>query len=169
MKMPPLLIADGPHREFAREMMLFGQFIGSWDLEMTAFLPDGGSRNFAGEWHFAWVLEGRAVQDVLITRKRDSGQIVGFGSTIRSFDPERGIWWVVWQDPIAGEFSLLLARPEGDRIVLDGQWTIGRNGRRFRWEFSAITADSFVWEARVSGDDGETWRVAEHMDARRTS
>jgi hypothetical protein len=74
---------------------------------------------------------------------------------------------VVWQDPLAGEFSVLLARAEGDRIVLDGQWTIGDRGPMFRWTFSDITANSFRWAANISEDGGKTWRLVEEMRARR--
>jgi hypothetical protein len=161
-----LLAADGPHPEYADELMVFGRLVGSWDLDMTAFHPDGSSRRFVGEWHFGWALQGRAVQDVLITRSLD-GDVMGFGSTIRSLDPQRGVWWVVWQDPLAGEFGVLLARADGDRIVLDGQWTIADDGRRFRWTFSRITADSFQWEGHTSEDGGKTWRLVEEMEARR--
>lgn len=160
------LTADGPHPENSNELMLFGRFVGSWDLAMTAFDVDGDSREFIGEWNFGWALQGRAVQDVLITRSLD-GQVVGYGSTIRSLDAEKGVWWVVWQDPLAGEFSVLLARADGDRIVLDGQWTIADDGREFRWTFSDITADSFRWQAHISEDGRTTWRLVEEMRALR--
>ncbi|MGH2555110.1 MAG: hypothetical protein ACRDHO_05280 [Actinomycetota bacterium] len=161
-----LLAAEGPHLEYADQLMLFGRLVGSWDLDMTAFDPDGSSRNLVGEWRFGWVLGGRAVQDVLVTRSPD-GKLLGFGSTLRSFDPKAGVWWIVWQDPLAREFGVLLARPDGEGIVLDGQWSIGGDDKRFRWAFSAITADSFHWEGRISDDGGRTWRLAEEMQARR--
>ena len=161
------LEAGGPCADHADELMLFGQFVGSWDLDIKAFDGDGVARTFAGEWHFGWALEGRAVQDVLITRSLQ-GEVVGFGSTVRSFDPKRDLWWIVWQDPLAGEFSVLLARAEGDRIVLEGQWTIGDPPQHFRWTFSDITADSFHWEGHLL-DGGGRWQLAEAMHARRFS
>jgi hypothetical protein len=160
------LAAGGPQPEPSDALMLFGRFVGSWDLAMTAFDDDGSSREFVGEWHFGWALQGRSVQDVLITRSLD-GEVVGYGSTIRSLDAQRGVWWVVWQDPLAGEFSVLLARADGDRILLDGQWTIADDGREFRWAFSDITADSFRWQAHISEDGGTTWRLVEEMRALR--
>jgi hypothetical protein len=159
------LAADGPH-DGTDDAMLFGRLVGSWDLDMTAHESDGTTRRFQGEWRFGWVLQGRAVQDVLITRSLE-GEVVGYGSTIRSFDPGRRLWWVVWQDPMAGEFSVLLARPEDDRIVMDGQWTIAEGDLRFRWTFSEITAESFLWEAEISEDGGNTWRLKEEIRARR--
>ena len=159
------LAADGPHPDHAEELRLFGQLTGSWIIEMTSIGPDGSRDQFDAEWHFGWVLDGRSVQDVLITRTTD-GKVVGYGSTVRSFDPKRGLWWIVWQDPLAGEFAVLLARAEADRIVLDGTWNVGDPSRRFRWTFSGITPDRFRWEGSVL-ENGE-WHVREEMQARRS-
>jgi len=161
------LSAEGPSPDHAEELGLFGQLVGSWDVDMTAIDPDGGRQAFVAEWHFGWTLQGRAVQDVLITRSTE-GDLVGFGSTVRSFDPGRALWWVVWQDPLAGEFSVLLANEESDRILLRGQWTIGDAVRPFRWTFSDVTPDSFRWECHIL-DEGANWRLTEKMEARRVS
>jgi hypothetical protein len=167
------LAAEGPHPDHAEELMLFGRLIGSWDIEITSIDPEGARRSLVAEWHFAWALEGRAVQDVLITRSLE-GSVVGFGTTVRTFDPHRGQWWVVWQDPLAGEFSVLLARAEGDRIGLQGQWTIANAVRPFRWTFSDITPDSFRWECHILENEGSDpgrsiWRLAEEIRASRAS
>lgn len=53
-----------PHREFTEELRLFGQFVGSWDVEVINYLPDGTRHVMPAEGHFGWVLEGRAIQDV---------------------------------------------------------------------------------------------------------
>jgi len=56
--------ADGPAADRAGKMDLYGRFIGSWDLDVRQFSDDGRERRRAGEWHFGWALEGRAVQDI---------------------------------------------------------------------------------------------------------
>jgi hypothetical protein len=86
-------------------------------------------------------------------------------STIRSFDARRGVWWVVWQDPLAGEFAVLVGGREGDSLALEGQWTLA-NRQPFRWTFSGITSDSFEWSNEVA-DDGGAWRLRERFVARR--
>jgi hypothetical protein len=161
-----LLPASGPAPERADALFVFGRLAGSWDLQMTAWPEDGPRQEFAGEWHFGWVLQGRTLQDVLITRSLD-GTIVGYGSTVRSLDPNEDRWWVVWQDPLAGEFAVLLARADGDSIVMDGQWSIAHDGLEFRWTFSEMTETAFLWRNEVSSDGGKTWRTAEEFRARR--
>ena len=166
-----LLGADGPHPAHRAKLMLFGQFVGSWDLDMVAYRPGGTARRFTGEWHFGWVLQGRAIQDVLIARptadqETARGKQGGIGSTLRVYAPAMDAWWVVWAGPVDGEFTTLLARQVGDRIVLDGQWSIGDAGRRVRWSFSDIATDRFLWQGH-SSQDGQDWRLVQEMVARR--
>ena len=62
--------ADGPSADRAGKMDLYGRFVGSWDLDVRQFSEDGSERRRAGEWHFGWALEGRAIQDVWIVPPR---------------------------------------------------------------------------------------------------
>jgi hypothetical protein len=159
------LVSDEPAPDLREALATFGQFVGSWDLTMASIAADGSRTEYVAEWHFGWALHGRAIQDVLITRTRD-GALVGYGTTVRTYDDRDGKWWIVWQDPLAHEFAVLYARPEGDVIDLEGQWP-GTQGARFRWVFSKVTAPTFHWEALYSRDDGVNWTLAEEMDARR--
>lgn len=166
------LAADQPDAVERDRLGLFGRLVGSWDVDMTAYDETGKATSYLAEWHLAWILQGRALQDVIITRSIDTGEVVGYGTTVRTFDASRGNWWIVWQDPLAGEFAVLLAREEEDRIVLDGQWSLGqaRDPKgRFRWTFSDIRRDSFHWEAHLSKDEGATWQLRETIDAHRRS
>ena len=65
------LEADGPYPEFASKLALFGRLVGSWDLVGRNFDENGAVvRESTGEWHFGWVLEGRVIQDVIISPPR---------------------------------------------------------------------------------------------------
>ncbi|HEU4698886.1 MAG TPA: hypothetical protein VFS40_06890, partial [Gemmatimonadales bacterium] len=58
------LAADGPAADRADRLGLFGQFVGSWEVEVETAGAGGAWSRAAAEWHFGWVLEGRAVADV---------------------------------------------------------------------------------------------------------
>jgi hypothetical protein len=58
------LKASGPDPRLEKELMLFGQFVGSWDVDVTNIEPDGSQLELKGEWHFGWVLQGKAIMDV---------------------------------------------------------------------------------------------------------
>lgn len=45
--------AAGPSPDRAGKMDLYGWLVGSWDLDVSAFMPDGSIRKRPGEWHFS--------------------------------------------------------------------------------------------------------------------
>ena len=151
------LAASGPHPEHASELMLFGQLVGSWDIEATLLDPDGGRRELRGEWHFAWVLEGRAIQDVLISPplgEREGGErSFDYGTTLRFYDREADAWQITYVTPVGREVHHLIARQVGEEIVLEGTRP---DCDLERWTFSQITADAFLWQGRISSDEGRT-------------
>jgi len=159
-----LLAASGPFAEYAEKLMLYGQFVGSWDIDATWYEQGGGRRKGKGEWHFSWILGGRGIQDVLFAAGAPPHQ---FGTTLRCYDIAVDAWHVTWMQPYGGEFVHLLGRKVGDRIVQEGVGSDHR--RRERWSFTDITQDSFLWLGEVSFDDGVTWFLEQEMRAiRRT-
>lgn len=158
------LVADGPFADHADALMLYGQFVGSWDVVSTTFASDGTRSIRNGEWHFFWILGGRGVQDVLFAVGSEPHM---YGTTLRCYDHAAGIWRVAWMMPGAGEYANLVGRQIGARIVQEGQ---GPDLRRLeRWSFSDITEESFTWRGEVSLDGGVTWTLEQEMLARRRS
>src|SRR5947207_1535514 len=56
-------------------MDLYDRFIGRWEAEAKAFLPDGSTRRHYWQIRFESVLEGRAIQDVWITPPREGPHV----------------------------------------------------------------------------------------------
>jgi hypothetical protein len=163
------LRAEGPHPDYADELMLFGQFVGAWDLDITNMPPGGSETRVQGEVHFAWGLEGRAVVDVWIAPRRSlrDGATAGFyGTTIRFYDPEIAAWRSTWVAPDNGVVMAFIGRRTGDEIVLEGEFT---QGTLSRWIFSEITPTRFHWREIHSTDGGTTWTITQEMHARRVS
>jgi len=168
--MPDALGAAGPVPHLARELMQFGRFVGSWDLDVIYFAEDGSvRRHVAGEWHFGWALEGRAVADVWMVPPRAERQATEpapgeYGMTLRFYDPRLGAWRSTWHGPVSGIVWPFIARQVGDEMVLE---RTDEQGELVRWIFSDISDDSFRWRAVRSADDGGTWRVEQTMAATR--
>ena len=166
---PRGLSADGPAADRADKLMLFGQFVGDWDVDFTVYGPEGAQQTEKAEWHFGWVLEGRAIQDVWIVprrgeRDRSSPVRSDYGTTIRFYDPAIDAWRVVYASPMHGDLLTFVARQVGEEIVLEGR---DPDGSPMRWVFSEITKQSFRWRRVVSPDGGETWRLHKEMSVRR--
>jgi hypothetical protein len=160
------LQARGPHPDLAEHLMLFGQFVGAWDVDVINIAPDGTKEEFKGEWHFGWALEGRAIMDVWITPRRSlRGQAdpYEYGATLRFFDPTLQAWRSTWIGPVRHLVRSFIARQVEHEIILEGTF----EDRRIRWIFSQITATSFQWRNMESSDEGTTWTKVQEMSAQR--
>jgi hypothetical protein len=153
------LPADGPHPDLGEQADLYGQFIGSWDVD-NHYYDESKAEWFdtQREVHFGWVLGGRAVQDLWGFPEGE------FGTTIRAYDRVIDAWRIHWFHPRGASFCTLIGRADGDRIVQEGKQ---QDGRPIRWTFSDITPDSFTWQSHISDDGGATWRFEQEMKARR--
>jgi hypothetical protein len=153
------LQADGPLSEHAEKLALFGRLVGSWDIEGRFFDPDGTvTRESTGEWHFGWVLEGRVIQDVIISPPRE-GREPGqsskeYGTTIRAYDPKIDGWRISFIAPVHGVTVNLIAREHDDEIWLEGR---GPDNSLLRWTFAEFSDERVRWQGFVSKDEGLSW------------
>jgi hypothetical protein len=155
-----LLAAGGPHPDHADAVMLYGRLVGSWTIDARQVDDDGTETRRRGEWHFAWVLGGLAVQDVIFVAGAPADER---GSTLRCYDTETGTWHVVFMSPFDREFAFLTGRGEGGDIVQEGPDPRGRG--LARWSFVDIRDATFTWRGERSEDGGATWRLTHEMHA----
>src|ERR1044071_9386005 len=146
------LQADGPFPEYADKLMLFGRLVGSWDIEGRYFDEEGNViRETTGEWHFGWVLEGRVIQDVIISPPRagrePGQQSRSYDTAIRVYDPDSDTWRVMVVAPVYGVTVNLIAREHEGEIWLEG---IGPEHKPVRWTFSEFSDDRVRWQGFVS-------------------
>lgn len=124
------------------EFNYFGKLIGSWNID---YVDNRNSHTMKGEWHFSWVLEGMAIQDVIV--------LPGFeyGTSLRLYNPDTQAWDVVYC--YTGRVMRLEARKQNETIVL----THVENAKR-KWVFSKIEDSHFHWQDVTVKDDGD-WQV----------
>lgn len=141
----------------------FAPLIGEWDIEWSDH-EGGAARKVAGEWIFARVLDGSAVQDVFIVPSRaqrlaNPQPDAEYGTTVRIYNPANGTWDVFYG--CSGTALRLTARKEGGAIVLT------ENGEgRMRYLFSQITESSFLWRKELR-DGAGLWQIVARVHARR--
>jgi hypothetical protein len=161
-----VFVAGGPRKELAAELGLFAPLIGSWDLRVFDYLPDGEVRESSAEWHFSWALDGRAVADVWInpSRKDRTPEADGeWGLSVRFYDASINAWRSTWHGPKKGLVMPFIARATDDGIELRTE----QEGVRHRWTFSDITNDSFWWQREETGADGHA-AVRQRFEATRS-
>ena len=156
------LISNKPSDELGEYADYYQWLIGGWDVTAVDYLSGDKKMETLGEWHFSWVLEGRAVQDVWIAPKRElrnketSKTRNRYGSTIRTFDPITKTWIINWFNPVSGARDELTTKREGLDIVQSGT---DSEGNLMRWVFTDIKADSFRWYGERSTDGGQSWNL----------
>jgi hypothetical protein len=83
----PLLFSNGPASDRADKMSLSGWLIGTWTLDVkrhnpAMHAPNGEIRERRGDIALAWILQGRAIQDVWILPD------FFYGTTLHVYDSE---------------------------------------------------------------------------------
>jgi hypothetical protein len=165
------LNAGTPNAALAAKLHLYGQFVGSWRADIDYHALDGSKHSAEGEWHFSWVLDGKAIQDVWIfpaRRLRAGGKPTEawhrYGSTFRWYDPAIDAWHITYFDPSRPYETRQIGRAVGADIVQIGE---DHNGVLRRWRFVEIAVESFRWLGEVSWDKGSTWILEMEMRTRK--
>ena len=166
-----LLPSTGRSPEIEAAMDVYGWLVGSWELDVLHYRgEDISAKNLKGEAHFAWVLEGRAIQDVWIMprvrdRKPDTDSVNNmYGTTLRIWDPAMRAWRICWFNPVRGHEESQTGRRVGDEIV---QLGARPDGTATRWRFMEITNDSFHWLGEALDGDGKSWKLEGEFRAHR--
>jgi hypothetical protein len=156
-----LLTAAGRVDEIPEAADVYGWLIGSWELDVLHYA--GAEVSLKGEVHFAWVLEGRAVQDVWIM-PRERGRVGDpsyfgknmYGTTLRVWDAAIAAWRITWVNPVSMHREEQIGRWSGKDIMQIGTRS---DGTPTRWSYTEITPDSFLWLGEALQKDGKTWKL----------
>lgn len=146
------LVTKRKHAEIPEEYDYFGRLVGSWEID---YFDRNDSFEIIGEWHFAWVLEGMAIQDVIILPDYE------YGTSLRIYNPNSHAWDVAYG--YTGNIIRLEARKQDDMIVLTFI-----NDETRKWVFKKIEDDKFHWQNITVNKDGE-WHINAEMYAKRIS
>jgi len=158
-----VLAAPGRSPEIPESADVYGWLVGSWELQVLHYRAvDVSALELTGEAHFAWVLEGRAIQDAWIMPRR-AERTTGtdktnnmYGTTMRTWDPVIQAWLIRWINPVRCHLEEQIGRRIGQDIVQVGARP---DGTPTRWRFTEITPDSFHWIGEVLNPDGQTWKL----------
>jgi len=156
-----LLVAAGAFPGSEKEMELYGQFVGTWDVLCTCDFGNARSRRIKGEWHFFWILGGRGIQDVLYEKDLPKDR---FGTTIRCYYPAEHIWKLTWFQPGENEYVNMTGHKVGDDIV---QTVTGDSNSV--WRFTEIQKNSFLWYCEVFDNVCNCWKIVQKMECTRSN
>lgn len=144
------LTSERKNSALPEEYNYFEKLIGSWQFD---YVDNSTSRVRQGEWHFSWILEGMAIQDVIILPGYE------YGTTLRIYNPGTHAWDIAYC--FTGKIIRMEARKQDGRIVL----TNTQDARK-KWVFAKIEDNNFHWQDVTVNDDGE-WHVNFDLYAKR--
>lgn len=139
------LISESKNTALPDEFNYFGKLIGSWEIN---YIEGNNSLAIKGEWLFSWVLEGMAIQDVIILPDYE------YGTSLRIYNPDTHTWDVAYG--YTGKIIRLEAKKQDDMIMLTFV-----NDERRKWVFTKIEDYCFHWENITVKEDGEWYINAE--------
>lgn len=132
------------------EFNYFGKLIGSWQID---YVDNSLPYAIKGEWNFSWILEGMAIQDVIILPDYE------YGTSLRIYNPNTQAWDVVYG--YTGKIIQLEAIKQDEMIILTF-----KDDERRKWVFTKIDNNSFHWQNITVKDDGK-WYINAEIDAKR--
>ena len=139
------LTSESKNTALPDEFNYFGKLIGSWAIN---YIEDNNSLAIKGEWHFSWILERMAIQDVIILPDYE------YGTSLRTYNSDTHAWDVAYG--YTGKIIRLEAKKQDDMIILTFV-----NDERRKWVFTNIEDNRFHWENITVKDDGEWYINAE--------
>lgn len=140
-----VLASESKNEALPEAFNYFGKLIGSWSID---YIESSNSLTIKGEWHFSWVLEGMAIQDVIILPNYE------YGTSLRIYNPNTHAWDVAYG--YTGKIIRLEAKKQDDMIMLTFV-----NDEKRKWIFTSIEDNRFHWENITVKDDGEWYINAE--------
>lgn len=144
------LTSETKNAKLPEEFNYFGKLIGSWKID---YVDNSNSRSIKGEWHFSWILDGMAIQDVIILPDYE------LGTTLRMYNPKTHAWDIAYC--YTGKIMRFEARKEKGVTVLTNV-----EGERRKWVFAKIEENNFHWQDVMVKDNGE-WQINFEIYAQR--
>lgn len=144
------LTSESKNKALPKEFNYFGKLIGSWKIN---YIDNSNSHSIKGEWHFSWVLDGMAIQDIIILPDFE------IGTTLRVYNPSSHFWDIAYC--FTGKIIRLEAKRQGDMIVLTNI-----DDERKKWIFVNIEENNFHWQDINVSEDGK-WHINYDLYAER--
>ncbi len=147
-----MLTSESRNTALPDEYNYFGRLIGSWKI---SYINNNTSNTSEGEWHFSWVLDGMAIQDVIILHPPEDE----LGTTLRVYNPVTHAWDVAYC--FMGKIIRLEAKSQDGMIVLTNI-----EDKNKKWVFARIEDNNFHWQDVTVKEDGE-WHINADLYAKR--
>jgi len=130
----------------------FGRYVGDWKIDDESLAQDGSGwgPGKGARWIFNCIGDGLAVQDYWMPAGG------GFGSNLRTYNPDTDSWEIVWTaKALKGLMHIAAKQDEQGNIVMDVLKPIQDPPRRII--FYPPDDEGWKWVMQWSFDGGDSW------------
>lgn len=164
------LFAAGPNPSLGYQATVMDRLVGTWSVEYNFISKNGKVKHETGEYIAAWVMNGRAIQDIWTVNPSTERKNKDVYTTLLYVDSKLGTWYASWFDPEHALVARFTGAATGNNqiVILTHDFSDKNGDVEDRWSFNEIGPVSFVFHDEESRDGGKTWRLAEvdHMTRR---
>lgn len=130
-------------------------FLGKWEVRGQDQDPNSPPR---ARTHAYYILDGFMIQADY--RALDpAGNVVFRGTSLRTYDPQKGAWSIKWVMANNSGYTDIVARMKDGELVSTGKGVDGGGEFIERYRFYDIRKNSYKFEMERSYDGGKTWRL----------
>jgi hypothetical protein len=151
------LMSDGPSKALKAENNWYVGLAGEWDVAFIQTDSQGQEKITAGEWIFAWINGGDALEDVLAIPfrwlKPEKDQVSIIMTSVRHFNPTKGLWEGFHIQ--SGQMYYFEAN-RGQNQLMESYRL--ENGPIMVWVFENVQRESFQVAISQSNDNGGTFQ-----------
>lgn len=129
--------------------------IGEWKYQAKSLTPRG---NFLEEIFYTkctYIFNETAHKDDFFT-KDANGNLICYGTTIRTYDSRRGIWRMLWVESNLSITTQMTGEYKKGKFLFDGKGADERGEYLEKIEFYDLSKDQYSWKMDRSYDGGKT-------------
>lgn len=156
------LQAQGPHPSLGGGARSLARLVGNWSIAYSFHRKDGTVKHQTGSYFAAWVMDGRAIQDVWTVDPHDGRTDREIYTTLHYLNPKSGTWYATFIDPEHASVARFTGKVGQDgRIVILTHDLGDKADQTNRWSFIPSSANSLTFRDEQSSGDGKAWRLLE--------
>lgn len=130
--------------------------IGDWTYKAKSYQADGTYVNQHYESQAKYIFSKTGIQDDFAFRNA-KGEVIILGTTIRSYNPFKKAWRMLWYSNHLNSMTEMEGRYENGRFIFEGKGKDLQNSYLEKIVFYNITENSYSWKMDRSYDNGKSW------------
>lgn len=151
-----MVVSLALHAQQKSEFDKMNFLIGQWEFDANSLNEDGTYQPQKFISKVEYIFGGHALRDDFCF-KNQQGDLITYGSTIRSYDVQAGKWKMLWYNYNLSFVTQMVGDYKDGEFHFTGEGTDEKGDYVERISFYNISTDKYSWKSDKSYDGGTTW------------